>query len=124
MFFELFKIYFQFSFECMVSDYNFKFSQPSGACVVEVTHLLETAKACGSNPTGKCFFFANFICAFLDNRPSAYFCRRDCRNPIFEVSAFFQVAITPMLETKKPRSSIPVGTCFFSSLKFASSTSL
>ena len=108
----------------MVSDYNFKFSQPSGACVVEVTHLLETAKACGSNPTGKCFFLQTLFVLFWTIVRLPIFVGEIALTQFFEVSAFFQVAITPMLETKKPRSSIPVGTCFFSSLKFASSTSL
>ena len=95
------KIYFLFTFKCIVSDYNFKFSQPSGTCVVELTLLLETAKACESSPSGNCFFFFKktwFIVLF----------QAIARLPIFvgfilvtrfffEVSAFFDVAVTPML---------------------------
>ena len=34
---------------------SYKFNQSSGASGIEVTHLLETANACNSNPVGACF---------------------------------------------------------------------
>ena len=59
-------------------------------------------------------FSANLMFrAFSGCRPSAYLCRLASRSPIFfEVSAFFQVAVTPMLESAETRSSILIGTCF------------
>ena len=47
-----------------MSDYNFKFNPRSGACILEVKHLLETTKVCGSNSTGTCFLQTFFSMVF------------------------------------------------------------
>ena len=62
-----------------LAHYKIKIKVPSEAYVIEITYLLETAKA--------------------------YFCRLSSRNPtFFGSSVFFQV--TPKLETTKPWSLI------------------
>ena len=96
----------------MFSDYNLKFSQPSGACG-EVQQRLETAKACGLNSTGTCF-----LQTFKLFRPSAIFVGLIPADRFLK--AFFQNTTTPMLEMTEPRTSNPVGTCFFANSKFSS----
>ena len=39
-----------------LDNYNFIFNRSSGSSGVELTQLLETAKCCGSNSDGTCFF--------------------------------------------------------------------
>ena len=97
-----------------LSNYKFKFNQPSGAFSIEVTQWLDMA--CGWNPTWTCFFckrvfvfFQTFFRLFI----FAGLVAVAALGPIFfEGSGFFEIVITPMLETK-PGSSIPVKTCFF-----------
>ena len=78
-----------FSILLPLGNYNFKFNQPCCTSVVDVAQLLETAKACISNPNSTCVLY----------RPSLQFCRLSSRNPA-------------VLRTKTG-SSIPVETCFF-----------
>ena len=82
---------------------------------VEVSQLLETAKACGSNPAGSYFKWSSLF-FFSEYRPSDLFCRLTSRSPIFfEGSVSFEVAVkflgcvvSSFEETTQPRSSIPV----------------
>ena len=90
----------------------YKFSQPSGACVVETTHLLETAKACVKIRLEIVFYKLDF-CASPGYRTSPYFCWLD------SVAQFFKkISVTLMPETTESRSSIPVGTCFLAHENF------
>ena len=53
-------------------NYKFKFNQPSCESGLQLTQLLEMAKACGSNPAGTSFLltrvfvlFLTIVCLFL-----------------------------------------------------------
>ena len=52
-----------FAKQSFASVYKIIFTQAPVASGVEVMHVLETAKACGSNPTGIhfCKFFASLV---------------------------------------------------------------
>ena len=79
--------------------YEFKFNQSSGASGIEVTHLLETARGCGSNPAGTCFLANYSFCAFTGYVYFYYWLGFSGPNFV-EGSDFFQVAFTLMFETK------------------------
>ena len=86
------------------AGYKFKFNQPSG---VEVTQLLETAKAC---VLVRIRFFANLnYCNFSDYRPGCF--RLSFPNPIFLKVLLSYKLLYPCL-TSKSSSSIPVGFFF------------
>ena len=98
----------------MVSDYNFKFSLTSSACGVEVT--ASDGKSLWFE-SYRDMYFANLnFCAFSAIVLLPIFVGViHVAQFFFEVSAFFLVAITTKFEMMtESRSSIPVGTCFFS----------
>ena len=83
---------------CYFHHYKFKFNERYGASGVEVTHLLETRKACFSILAGNFFFQTRVFC--FRTCPSVYFCLLSSVADFFDGLAVFQIAVAPMFEYK------------------------
>ena len=103
-------------FSALLPLSNYELSDASGG---KVTQRLEAVKVSGLFPAGTCLYrklvffvlFLNIILLFI-------FCRHSSRSPtFFESLAFFQVAVTTMVETTNPGRSDLVKTCVFCKLK-------